>query len=931
MNRVATCPKCKTGYELDEDDIGHLMECECGAALFACHTRSLNVFDLFCGYCGSQHPVRGADVGNLVEVDCGRTVRVPDVMLRLPVGDQKLASRASAEWQRHQQGSPVESRRRQPVAYPPPLTQTADGTPPRTSTRVEKITDADRNTGVGKNKHLGKDTTGDGADPSTTEADGNSSACLGTAKNQMAVGVAGNREVKKPAAARRHLGSMLGGVAVAAFLIAAVVMFLLREPPSKKRANRSANVNRSAPSKGMQSGAAPELQTRAVIAGVGLSVASEDLGVSGLPTTQVTSAQAVAGADDAGKSGSYRLPAPTIYALPAKKQPRDRIAVQKSKTSFSDLQSAMKTVFDKYGRVQKLKEQADDSGLQEDVDAYQQAIGRTIGVIEQVQQFAVNKSAEKETATTRYLLAFLYLKAGMLPEAAVMGEAVVRWGDIADPSTKEAGMIALAATQELCDLHWGVAEGLGEVRLMENVADVLRRRWPKDGQNDLIVMNIAYLYEAFNQPRNAVRVYKKISDSSERYGTATLASGMAEWNVLRQQQLASGKPIVPEDRKRVKQQIAKGLRLVEKKDSTLTLSGVEARLALAQIDLIGGNPEKSEEWLTVNSPALLSTICVREDDNAGSRLLVDEITVRQLYEVLFHARNQQGDTKGATQAIEDLAQIVGDAGEDLASRRISILKVTFQNLKQSDEINKAEFESARELSNGIMEDASSVPTTTILWLGESWAQVGEQTQASDKAGPGNQEAGSQFAEDAARLAAGLFDLAIKRNDFPQESLQAAQLRRIELLRRSGEVMQSLKQIEDMLANEPNVFTLQIAAAQCLQQVAVEYQRSSDLLAAIEGPSGFSPIWGWGKLVTTLHTTVYSAAGTPRHAEQLALAQYNLFWCRYQLAMQIKDRVEQTRQLTEVQQMLGRRIATMDKKSEWYSRYNNLLDQISAGS
>ncbi|MDA7492957.1 hypothetical protein N8510_02560, partial [bacterium] len=545
-----------------------------------------------------------------------------------------------------------------------------------------------------------------------------------------------------------------------------------------------------------------------------------------------------------------------------------------------------------------------------------------IGVIEQVYELAVAKAANKETATTRYLLAFLYLKAGMLPEAAVMGEAVARWGELADPSTKEAGMIALAATQELSDLHWGDAEDLGELRQMEKVAKILQSRWPDDRQNDLIWMNIGYLYEAFNQPQHAVRIYENISQSSDHYGTAVLASGMAEWNVLRQQQAATVKTIDPEDRNRVKQQLAKGLRLVEKDDSELMINHVDARMALAQIDLIGGKPEKAEEWLTVEPPALLSSIRVREDDDNETNLLVDEAVARQLYDVLFHARNEQGDARGATRAIEDLAELVGDSGEEMAARRISILKAVFINLKNTDDTQKADFESAQEMSRRIMKDASVVPTATILWLGESWAQVGEQTRSVEQSVHG------KFAKEAARMAAELFDVAIKRNDFPQESLQAAQLRRIELLRRSGEVMQSLKQIEDILANEPNVFTLQIAAAQCLQQVAVEYERSSDLVAAIEGPSGFSPIWGWGKLVTTLHATMYSASGTPRHAEQFALAQYNLFWCRYQLASQIADQGERMRQLDEVEQALSRRIATMDKKSDWYSKYKKLLDLFS---
>ena len=100
MDRIATCPKCMTEYELEEDDIGHLVECECGVTLFACHTRSLDTFAVPCGNCGGVHDVRGRDVGRTVSVECGGKLRVPQALLRLPVGDRKLALHAKARLSR---------------------------------------------------------------------------------------------------------------------------------------------------------------------------------------------------------------------------------------------------------------------------------------------------------------------------------------------------------------------------------------------------------------------------------------------------------------------------------------------------------------------------------------------------------------------------------------------------------------------------------------------------------------------------------------------------------------------------------------------------------------------------------------------------------------------------------------------------------------
>ena len=901
MSRVATCPKCKTEYELDEDDIGHLMECECGSALFACHTRSLESFTMFCKICGGEHQMSGADAARNVRVDCGAKVCVPSVLLRAPVGNRKLAARAKAELDTQvRPGSRVEA-----DSLPNPIVSTRQKEAVLRSNRPASRRGSEAN---GSAARIEDETTSGtlassraGTTPAVDEPDNGSQG-------------------KQRAQPKKNIGSTLGVLGVASLLIVAVVMFLLREPPSARRKTGFAEIAKEQAETELRSSVIPAGEvldpvTQSLRGGdrgavEGLQVGSE------LPATQPPTVVSNSNPSESGADNRYQLPPPTLYALPERKQARKLIPISREKIAIPSLKRGLEIAFEEYGKVQKLQGKADASNEPADVNAYHQAVGRTIGILEQVHVLALKQRSMNDVSTTRYLLAFLYFKAGMLPEAAVMGESVARWGDVSDPSTKEAGMIALAATQELSDLQWGDAGDLGELRQMEMVAGILQQRWPQESQNALVWMNVAYLYEAFNQPQNAVPVYENVLPSSEHHATALLASGMAEWNVLRQHNSVTGNAISSEDRKRVKQRLAKGLRVAEKNEPELTLGGVEARLALAQIELVSGNPEKAEEWLAAEPPALLSSIRVRPDDERESALLVDEAMARQLFDVMFHACSAQGDTHGATRAIDDLAELLGEAGEEVAARRISILKVAFEGLKVPDSFKQADFDAAQKMSAGIMKQAATVPTPTILWLAESWAQVGEHAEQRE------------IAKQAARTGAELFGDAMERDDFPKQSLQAAQLRRIELLRRSGEVMQSLKQIEDILAEEPNVFTLQIAAAQSLQQVAIEYERPSDLLAAIEGPSGFSPIWGWGKLVTTLHATLYSADGNPRHAEQLTLAQYHLFWCRYQLVLQVKDAAERTQQLTELERALSKRIATMDKKSDWYLRYQDLHAKMS---
>ena len=200
----------------------------------------------------------------------------------------------------------------------------------------------------------------------------------------------------------------------------------------------------------------------------GLSLTPPDVApINPVQTTVV----AASGTGETESTGSgFRLPPPTVYALPEPKQTRNMISAVREKINITSLQGGMEIAFDAYGKVQKLQAKVDASNGQADQKEYEGAVGRAIDIIEQVHDLALRRASKDDVANTRYLLSFLYLKAAMLPEAIVMGEAVARWGDVEDPSTREAGIIALAAAQEMSDVQWGIKEDLGELRQMVAIA-----------------------------------------------------------------------------------------------------------------------------------------------------------------------------------------------------------------------------------------------------------------------------------------------------------------------------------------------------------------------------------------------------------------------------------------------------------------------------
>ncbi|MGI9470450.1 MAG: hypothetical protein ACR2NZ_02880, partial [Rubripirellula sp.] len=808
MSHVGQCPSCHTRYELEAADVGHLLECGCGEVLFACNASSLPVIPVRCDSCGETYEVDGSDAGQPVECECGKTLVVPTVVFRLPIGTGEAAAAAISSANEDDEELGDED-----------------------SDAVETVGIANDTAGNGEAAAGGIVVTSeDDSHPNRDQSDRSRSS-----------------RPKGESQSKSSLATWLGVAAVVVFLLFAVGMFVMREPPSKAKAKVASaedagteadspvsNVD-PPPARGAESKADPALV--AEVASLGTSVTA---------ATSVTAPVATASKQaEAKEEVRYPIMTSTLYALPKPTKAKTRVPVSTERVPRMTLNSGVPKAFDAYEATQKLQTAAESSGVAADVEAYHQSLGKTLAVIEYVHRLAMEESDQKQINSMRYLLAYLYYAAGHLPEACVLGEAVARWGDKEEPATKEAAMIALAASQELSEAQWGKSEMVGELTEMESIVSVLAKRWPDDPQLDLIWMNLAYLYEAFNYPSKAIAIYQKLAAGSPQYGDAQIASGMARWGILRRSELSDRTKFDREELKIARQELVRGLRKKEKDDALLTPTVVDVRLALAQMDLLLGENERAEQWLIESPPSLIESVSVNETEEAESIVVVDEPVARQVFDVWFFIRQQAGDAEGATDVLSKMSEVVESSVEQVEARRMSIMKRTVDQLKTAANVTRADVEQLEKLSAKLLAEESSVPTANLLWLGESWSEIGHRAR------------NPEVAKDCAAAAADLYGKAMLRTDFPANSEQTAQLRRIELLRRSGKVLESLKLIEEVLAKTPNVFSLQIEAAESLQQLALDSGRASDLTAAMKGPEGFSSIWGWGKLVTSLHAARWS--------------------------------------------------------------------------
>ena len=135
--------------------------------------------------------------------------------------------------------------------------------------------------------------------------------------------------------------------------------FLLREPPSRKKKESPPTTGPakligikawSTASGGGVSDAGAGLVMEAA---AGLSLTPPDVAPSNPVQTTVVVAS---GSGETESTGSgFRLPPPTVYALPEPKQTRNIISAVREKINITSLQRGMEIAFDAYGKVQSCR------------------------------------------------------------------------------------------------------------------------------------------------------------------------------------------------------------------------------------------------------------------------------------------------------------------------------------------------------------------------------------------------------------------------------------------------------------------------------------------------------------------------------------------------------------------------------------------------
>ncbi len=894
MSRLGQCPSCHTVYELDEDAIGHTIDCQCGAALFVCDVAGFGEIPVFCTACGGEFVIDHDGAGEVVECDCGEHLTVPTAVLRQPIS----SAGANAGGLLEESGKPGTDK--QAIVQCP---------------------------GCGKQYSVvGEDVGGQGecrcgcvfvikTRPDGTVVAQVSSAAARSSDDEPEADEKPARQ-KKPVS----LLSILGVAAVGLLLLVSIIMFVMRD----RRRVASAKPDRSETvrikSKSPTIARDDSERERQQPDSVGGSFGPPKMTPIGAPNRR-TANDAIRPIPDPGpapEAGSAKrvsslLVPPPDPPLPDPKPARPMVPVIAAGSRGLTFERAYAEAFEAYEETSRLKQEADQSG---DSKQYYQQLGETLGLLQQTLDLATRQSGNDKVDELRYLLAYLNFTAGRLAEAGIFGTAVARWGDPDDPATLEAAMIALAATQEANETGWGDAADVGELDQMQSIADVIAQRWPDNPQLDLIWMNLGQRYGAFGQSLRSGNAYARVPSSSPRYGTAQLAAGSGLWTQYRKDHAAGAEPSSDRQEKllqRAEKLLSKGVETVSADTEKPTVAIISAKLSLARMAVFGGDLQKAESWLVDPPMSVVDSVVVSQPNESSVK--VSDGFLRSVFETLFAIRTQRRDPAGAKAALEMMAGKVGGGAADFGKMFLSVATDYIDQLVSSPVVNREQFSTLSELIEPLKVHDSTLTVPNVLWLGESWSKLAERA------------ATPELVRQCYIKAAAAYALAMKRPDFPPASRQAASIRRIELLRLADQLDDVIPLLESILTQSPNAIDVQIEAAETLQQIATAAGQPEQLVAAIEGPPD-SPIWGWARLVTTLYGMGSSEDQGARNRDRLLKCQYNLAKCQWLVAQATSDDAQREKLLSDCRRSLQRLVATTSPDREpWYARLQELQREV----
>lgn len=550
--------------------------------------------------------------------------------------------------------------------------------------------------------------------------------------------------------------------------------------------------------------------------------------------------------DESSKPESHtRVPAPTKANRPKPKNARSRLEVPRVNLKRNVLGSPYQQAYQQYEIYQEAKQGAKNADL---------ANGQLVNALSTTRaayDIEMRAGRVEDWPMLLYLLTDLSLKAGHLEEAIVYGTTLARHGDTAEVATRDAALLALAATQEASETQWADPENVTELHCMRSILQIIDQRLSgdvrlPDSQLEDLWWNLAQRYRAFGQAGEAAAVFDRFGKESDRYTEAQLNAGLAYWQNFRSLVSSETGSIDADELSltNAKKRIENAIKLLESNsnESKPNAELMSAKWALAQIVSINGSVDQELEYFRQGKYPLIGTITARQKRKPRRHVAVSQeflSTVFHRYESLL---TQKGDNQAAIEALKELAaRSDPNSTSDIAADLQSIALVGIKRLLQASSITPREIDDAMKMLDQAKSESSESDWNDLLWVADSLGKLANRMETE-----GNEDAAFELYRRADELAVE----ALRSNEVTDQIRYAAQLRQLAWMERTGNQERTFELVKLLLNETPDAIKLQFLATIMLEDRAIENDSVAMIQKLIEGFHDTKPqIWGWAKLAS----------------------------------------------------------------------------------
>lgn len=534
----------------------------------------------------------------------------------------------------------------------------------------------------------------------------------------------------------------------------------------------------------------------------------------------------------------------------------------------------------------------------------------------------------EDVNTLRYYLAHLYYNQGDYYSAAVLSEFLTRRypnSAVGRPS----GKIALACYARLFN-DAPAEDRVLEIAGLKRIADFMAQRWPDDPEADEARMTLIQVCILSGRLDEALQVLETIPSDSPRRGSAELTTGQALWaEYLKAARLeADERPsqaVLDDMVAKAQSTLRAGLERMRgavESGAEVTYTLAASGLALAQMHIEGGEPEKALPWLDDPKIGVITLVKAKHPATERGNFRI------QAYQAALRAYVAAQRLDDAEAAMKALEKLVEEGGDTEAGKRLTqiLISLGYQLQQQLERLRREQkTEQVKKVSQGfelfltkISERQEGNTFNSLNWVAATFAGLAAGFDTGSAELPAE-------AENYYRKAAATYQRMLARIQedpafAPEGAADSVKVRLARCLRRLGQYKDAFTLLLSVLKERPTMVEAQVEAAYTYADWGQE--NPGYYLLAITGSQKYREVWGWGQLARRV-------GRVPEYRDVFHEARYNLALCRFKLALSKSDKAQKD----AVLQQAARDIEVVYRLypelggPEWTRKYDALLKKI----